>query len=109
MPMLMIAAAVAAIAAVWNYTERESAVALLNDARAKLTVLSDQVKSANAATATAEKALSEAQANLTTEQAARAVAEKAVADIKAALASVAAAAGAATPESAAPTAPATGE
>ena len=76
------------IAGVWYYSGLNSDQPSLDEARAKLTSTSDELKVAREAKASLERALAEAQAKLAAEQKLRLAAEKAVADVKAVLASI---------------------
>jgi hypothetical protein len=83
--VLSIAATLGLLAAFWNFSSPNSDQAVLDDTRAKLTTMTDELKSVRDAKASVDRALEETRARLTVEQKARAVAEKAVADAKAAL------------------------
>lgn len=92
-PMLIVAVLAAVFAVTWQYVGREETVAALDDARLKLTAMTEELKAVTDAKAAAEVALADAQAKLATEQAARLAAETAIANVRSALAAIHAAVG----------------
>jgi hypothetical protein len=74
--------------AFWSFMSPTADQAAVDEARAKLTATTDELKGVRDAKVAVERTLEETRAKLTVEQKARAIAEKAVVDAKAALSAV---------------------
>jgi hypothetical protein len=85
-PFLAAVAAASVFALAYTVSGNNTEQVVLEETRAKLAVVTDDLKAARDAKASVDRVLAETQAKLTAEQTARSLAEKAVADAKAVLA-----------------------